>query len=165
MALDANQGGNWTGFSYIKHARTREDQSINELGGQVFIGSAAAIVLNSGDVVFMSATGFSKSTTATNYVGIKGVVVGGKLTDNAVVYGTGKPCTTGVAGESVLVQYSGLVKVVAGGTVTPGTHFVVIPDGTTAGRVVAGTTAGQVIGSTITAGAAAGDMIILLNPR
>jgi hypothetical protein len=166
MTMDSNQGGNWTGFSFWKAARTREDQTAYEIGGACFLGTAAATVLNSGDVVFQSATGFDKSATQANYVGLKCVVVGGKLTDNDVVYGTGKPCTTGVAGESVLLQCSGWAWVVAGGTVTPGTHFTVIPDTGTAGRVIAGTTAGQVIGATgNVAGAAAGDMKIFLSPR
>ena len=165
MALDANQGGGWTGLSYTKYARTREDQTAYETGGEVFIAKAAAVVLNTGDVIYMSATGVNKSTTAANYVGLVGVVVGGKLTDNDVVYGTGKPCTTGTAGESVLVQYSGIAKVVAGGTVTVGTNFAVVPDTSTAGRVIAGTTAGQMIGTVLTAGSAAADMLILLNHR
>lgn len=165
MAMDSNQGGNWTGFSYIKFARTREDITPNETGGLCYIADAAAVVLNSGDVVYQSATGANKSATAANYVGLLGIVVGGKLTNMKIVYGTGQPCTTGVAGEDVIIQYSGIAKVVAGGIVTLGTNFAVVPDTGTAGRVIAGTTAGQIIGTVLSTGAAAGDMLIRIAHR
>jgi len=163
--MESNQGGRWTGLSWLKFARGREDMTAYEPGGTVILASAAAAVINSGDLVFLSATGFNKSATQANYVGFKGVAVGGKLTDNQAVFGTGRPLTTGVVGESLLVQVDGIAIVVAGGAITVGTHFTVIPDTGTAGRVIAGTTAGQVVGNTITVGVLAEDMRILLSPR
>lgn len=165
MATESNQDGRLNNLNWLMLNRTRNYNVSLEPGGIVIQVDAAAIVLETGDAVFMSATGASKSTTAANYVGFLGIVVGGKLTNNEIVYGTGLAVTTGVAGEKVLVQISGVAIVKAGGTVTPGTNLAVVPDTGTAGKVIAGTTQGQMLGTTLTAGAAAADMKILLNHR
>jgi hypothetical protein len=164
--MESNQGGALSSVSALEFHRSNLDKTPYELGGICIFARAAAAVINSGDLVFASATGFNKSATATNYVGFKGVAVGGKLTNGDIVYGTGKALTTGVAGEQLIVQITGFAMVVADGTITPGTHFTVIP-ATVSGRVIAGTTAGQVVGNTVdgNAGVQGGDIRIYLSPR
>lgn len=152
-----------TSFPYITHSQSRQDRVPGGLGGIVEVFTAGA-ALNTGDIVFFSAADtVNKSTTQANYVGFAGVVVGGALTNNNITN------TVGVAaagtGQRVLVQISGIANVVAGGTVTVGTNFSVIPDTSTAGRVIAGTTAGQVVGKTITTGSSGNVMKILISHR
>lgn len=152
-----------TSFSWITHNRRREDKSVAGVGGVTEIFTAAAS-LNTGDCVFLSAANtVNKSTTAANYVGFIGVVVGGQLTQDNVTDNVGIPAAT--TGQRVHVQVTGIANVVAGGTVTAGTNFAVVPDTVTAGRVIAGTTAGQILGTVISTGAAAGTMKILIAHR
>ncbi len=151
-----------TGFSYITLSKPREDSSPAGLGGVIERFTAGATLLT-GDVVFISAVNtVNKSGTAANYAALAGVVVGGQATVGNVVETPG--VTAATVGQSVLVQVSGVANVVAGGTVTVGTHLSVIGD-STAGRVIAGTTAGVIIGTPISNGAAAGTMKILISQR
>lgn len=152
-----------TSFSWLTFNRSRQDKNAAEVGGIVETFTAGA-ALNTGDIVFISAADtVNKSTTQANYVGFAGVVVGGALTNDNIT------TTTGIAaaetGQRVLVQVSGIANVVAGGAVTVGTNFSVIPDTGTAGRVIAGTTAGQVVGKTVTTGSSGNVMKILISHR
>lgn len=165
MAIDSNQDGGITNLNYLMLNRSKNYSVPLEPGGVVILASAAAAVLNTGDCVYMTATGANKSATGANYFGFLGVVVGGKLSGNEVIYGTGFACTTGVAGEDVLIQISGIATVVAGGTITVGTNFSVIPDTGTAGRVIAGTTAGQVLGKALGSASVGTDVKILIGHR
>lgn len=152
-----------TSFNWLTFNQPRQDRTSASVGGVVEIFTAAAS-LNTGDCVFLSAANtVNKSTTAANYAGFIGVVVGGQLTNNNITSNVGVAAAG--ANQSVMVQISGIANVVAGGTVTPGTNFSVVPDAATAGRVIAGTTAGQVLGTTVSAGTAAGTMKIVLNHR
>lgn len=152
-----------TGFTWITHNQPRQDRIPAGVGGVVEYFTAGGS-LNTGDVVFFSAVDtVNKSTTQANYVGFAGVVVGGQLTNDNLTTAVGIAAAT--TGQRVLVQVTGIANVVAGGTVTAGTNFSVIPDTGTAGRVIAGTTAGQVVGKTITTGSAAGTMKILISHR
>jgi hypothetical protein len=152
-----------TAFSWLTFAMPRADKSPAAVGGVVEFFTAGGS-LNTGDIVYISAADtVNKSATQANYVGFAGVVVGGQLTNDNVATSVGVAAAT--TGQRVMVQVSGVATVVAGGTVTVGTNFSVIPDTGTAGRVVAGTTAGQVVGKTLTTGAAAGTMKILISHR
>lgn len=153
-----------TAFSWLTHHLPRQDKTAAGVGGTVETFTAGA-ALNTGDIVFFSAANtVNKSNTQANYVGFAGVVVGGAATNNNITTSVGVAATT-ASGQSVLVQVSGIATVVAGGTVTVGTNFSVIPDTGTAGRVIAGTTAGQIVGNTITTGTAAGTMKIFISHR
>lgn len=159
------QDGNLSAVSMLKFCRDSDVGASNAIGGAIEQYDSAGS-LYTGQVVFMDASSqVNVSTTASKYAGYLGVVVGGKLTgtDN-VVYGTGVQVTN-AAGQPVYVQITGNALVVAGGTVTPGTHFSVVPDTVTAGRVIAGTTVATIVGATVTAGAAAGEMIIKIEHR
>jgi hypothetical protein len=152
-----------TAFSWLTFAMPRADKSPAAVGGITEIFTAGA-ALNTGDVVYISAADtVNKSTTQANYVGFAGVVVGGQLTNDNITASVGVAAAN--TGQRVIVQVAGIATVVAGGTVTVGTNFSVIPDTTTAGRVIAGTTAGQVVGKTLTTGASAGTMKILISHR
>jgi len=159
------QTGNISTVSMLKFSRDGLTAAYNNIGGEV-INCQSGQALNTGDIVYTGANSkVLKSTTASNYAGYVGVVVGGKLTgsDN-IVYGTGIPVTN-ATDQLVYVQISGNALVVDGGTVTPGTHFSVVPDTVTAGRVIAGATAATIVGATVTAGVAAAEMIMRIEHR
>lgn len=152
-----------TSFSWLTFNNRRGDKAPAEVGGVVEIFLAGGS-LSTGDIVFFSAANtVNKSATVADYAAMAGVVVGGQRTNDRIISSVGVAAAT--VGQRVLVQVSGIATVVAGGTVTVGTHLTVIPDTGTAGRVAAGTTAGSIIGKTITSGAAAGTMKILLSHR
>jgi hypothetical protein len=156
----------FTDFSFLRFHKRREDKVGFAVGGTI-INAVANATLLTGDIVYVDGAGtVNKSATSANYAGFVGVVVGGPGTRNSVetdALRTG--LTAGTSGQTVLVQVSGIARVVAEGTVTPGTHFSVISTGTTAGRVIAGTTAGQMVGVPLTAGTSGTEMLILLDHR
>lgn len=155
-----------TSFPFITHAKSREDKTAGGTGGIVDVFTSGS-ALNTGDCVYLSAANtVSKSLTAANYAGFIGVVVGGRSTNMNIIDNKTGVAATSASGQEVIVQLSGVATVVAGGTVTAGTHFSVMPDAAgTAGRVVAGTTAGQILGTALTTGSAAAEMKILIRHR
>lgn len=143
----------------------------SEIGGEVaeFIAAAA---LNVGDVVFLSADNtVNKSNTAANYNKFIGVVVGGESTggyiaQDAQLTGTAAVVAASGVGKKVLVQYSGIARVISDAPVASG--IPVTTGTTTAGRVIGGATAiaGQIIGTSLTTAAgAAVNIRLLIAPR
>lgn len=154
-----------TVFTYIECRPDGDDANANVVGGRV-IRTTAAGALNTGDsVLFSAASKVNKSATAADLAGFAGVVVGGKLTKGRVPSDLSVvSAATDADGDEVLVQIDGICYAMAGGTVTPGTHFSVIGD-STAGRVIAGTTAGVRVGTPITAGSVGALFKMLIRQR
>jgi hypothetical protein len=149
-----------TTFPWLSNNATRQDKAPGAIGGIVELFTAAA-ALNTGDAVFFSAANtVNKSVTQANYAGFVGIVVGGALTNDNMVDRPGVPAAN--ANQRVFVQVFGIANVVAGGAITVGTNFSVIPDTATAGRVIAGTTAGQIVGKPLSSATAAGQTIKIL---
>lgn len=150
-----------TTFGYVRLA---EQYDVTPCpGGEVYNCVAdTSQTLNIGDTVYFSSGAttptmkVSKSATAANYARlIAGVVVGGANTYGNILSNDADLGTlAATAGQGVIVQYTGIVKVLSDAAIAAiGT---VIPGGTTAGRVLAGTTAGSIIGTALnTSGAAA----------
>jgi hypothetical protein len=153
-----------TTFPWLSNNAARQDKTPAPIGGIVELFTAGAALLT-GDAVFLSAPAtVNKSGTQTNYAGFVGIVVGGALTNDNIVDRTGVPAAN--TGQRVHVQIFGIANAVAGGAITAGTTFTVIPDTATAGRVIAGTTAGQILGKALTTTTLAGQNVrILLSHR
>lgn len=156
-----------THFPYIGLGLDAEDVGVPTQGGTV-IRATASGVLKVGDIVYLSAANtVAKSNTQANYVTFVGVVVGGLSDfDGAVVNDDsnlfGASLTTGT---TVLVQISGVARVIADAAVAAGVRIG--QGATTAGRVDDTVfTAGQMAGLSLTAAALAGDSLyMLIQPR
>lgn len=152
-----------TTYPWIDHRV--DDTSICPQGG-IVVPFTAAAALNTGDVVFLSAAGtVNKSAVAANYTAFMGVVVGGKQLYGEVLDARyNQTAITGVlaanANDEVLVQVSGIAKVVAAAAVAVGGLLQVM---TTSGQVDDPVVvAGQVVGTAIDAAAGAAVTIRML---
>jgi hypothetical protein len=150
-----------TRFPYV--ITSEQGGTVPCAGGDV-LELTAAVNLNVGDVVYYSAVNgvVTKSNTIANYSRlIAGVVVGGYLTFGQVISNATEigVVNAALAGQTVLVQNSGLVQVVADAAIAA--MGSVIPGATTAGRVGAGTTAGSILGTAIQTAAGAGNVIFV----
>lgn len=139
------------------------------VGGVIILAQAAA-TLNIGDAVFQTTTAnqWNKSTTVANYLGLNGIVVGGRNTDLKVVTdyiasGTA-PVLQGVlvaatALQEVLIMISGIFYAVS--DVALATINTIVTGGAvTAGRVTTtGVAAGNHVGITMGAAAGAGQIV------
>lgn len=153
-----------TSLSWLKFNKDREDRTALAVGGECIVCTAAAALVT-GDAVFVSATlKVNKSATSANYAGFVGVVVGGDSTNMEAVYETGRAAASG-DGKLVLVQITGVAKMMAEGTITAGTNFSVIISGSTAGKVIAGTTQGLMLGTPLTTSSTGNDVLVKLDHR
>lgn len=151
-----------TGFSWVNIRGSSSNLDSNATGGIVHLFTAASNTLVVGDAVFLAGVGIvDRSTTAANYAGFVGFVVGGEQnnyrTDDAI--GT----SAATSGRPVMVQISGVARAIVGASgFTAGSNFNAVPSGATAGRVIPGTTAGQRLGVVLTTQASAGAEVKIL---
>lgn len=154
-----------TAFGWLNLSENN-GESVGEIGG-ICVPLKAEVALNVGDVVYLSATVLkqvSKSNVAaTTLDRIAGVVVGGELTDNAVIQDDALIGTLPAAaiGQRVLVAVQGIVKVLADAAIAT-FNAKVIDSIVVAGRVASGTTAGHVVGHALDTAAGAGSVIRVL---
>lgn len=131
-------------------------------GGQCVVMLAAGTLLV-GDVVYYSAANtVAKSSTAADYAGVVGVVVGGVQTNMQIASETPALVGTNAAlvGESVIVQINGIATVIGAAAAVIGTRVQVV---TTAGRVDdAAFVAGQTVGILLETVTNAGDKVAML---
>ena len=150
-----------TGFSFVNLRGGADENTSNAAGGVVHLFTAASNTLLVGDAVYAAGVGVvDKSATAANYVGFVGYVVAGDANKRKLDDAVGTTAAT--SGQKVLVQISGVARAIAGGTITAGTNFTVVPSGAVAGRVLAGTTAGQRIGVSLSTQTSAGAEVKVL---
>lgn len=150
-----------TAFSYISIRGNKDENAISPPGGEVVQYLAGADLLV-GDAVYISDVGtVNKSTTAANYVGFIGYVLGGDSNNFRTEDPVG--ASAALSGKRVMVQVSGVARAIVGATgFTAGTNFTAVPSGATAGRIIPGTTADQRIGKALTTQATAGSEVLVL---
>lgn len=151
-----------THLTYVGLGLDSADIGVPTYGGQIARYTANG-VLKIGDVVYVSAANtVSKSNTQANYATFAGVVVGSLVDFDGAVVGddsnlVGSSLTSGA---EVLVQISGIAKVVADAAITVGTR--ISQGATTAGRVDdTAFTAGQMCGIALGAATLAGDILAM----
>lgn len=155
-----------TSLGFIRLRGDFASQATVNPGGNVKQFTASSTTLLVGDAVYLAGVSIvDKSTTAANYVGFVGFVVGGDSTSGAVHDTIGTTAAT--SGQKVLVQVSGVARAIVGATgFTAGTNFNCVPSAATAGRVIPGVTADQRLGTVLTTQATAGaEVLILLSGR
>lgn len=152
----------FTAFSWLNIRGSSDELTGNAVGGIVHRFTANSTTLLVGDAVYLAGVGIvDKSTTASNYVGFVGYVVGGASnnfrTDDAV--GT----TAATSGQAVAVQISGVARAIVGATgFTAGTNFNAVPSAATAGQIIPGITADQRVGVALSTQATAGSEVKVL---
>lgn len=143
----------------------QEDGDVGQLGGTIkrFLAGTSLVI---GDVVYLSTTTdtVTKSTTASAYGTVVGVVVGGQSfsLDGAVNIESAVVGNTAAAsGEWVLVQLDGITYVKAQAAVST-SGLKLLASATTAGQVAPISTTGAVVGISVEAigAAAVGRMLI-----
>jgi hypothetical protein len=150
-----------TGFSWVNVRGASDELTANAVGGIVHVFTASGTLLV-GDAVYLSGVGtVAKSTTAANYAGFVGFVVGGDSASLGSNPALG--ATAATDGQKVLVQISGVARAIVGATgFTAGTDFTAVPSAATAGRIIPGSTAGQRVGVATTTQATAGSEVKIL---
>lgn len=157
-----------TGLGFIRFFGKRADKNSNVVGGTIHMMlNSSATTLLTGDCVYVSASGVvAKSNTSANYAGFAGVVVGGAATYFRTLIGvneTGK--VAALINQLVLVQVTGIARVMAEGTITTGTNPSVIISTVTPGKVVVGNGAGQMLGIPLQDATTGQEVLILLRHR
>lgn len=153
-----------TSFPWIDH-RT-DDANLARVGG-IILPFKAGQTLVVGDVVYYSATDtVLKSATSALYVAFVGVVVGGFRTfgevfdDRYNMTNSAGVVQAAQLNEEVLVQISGIAKVLTSAAVALGAALQVV---TTAGQVDdPAATAGQIVGTALDAAGGASTVIRML---
>lgn len=151
-----------TAFSWVNVRGSADELTPNAVGGVVHLFTASTTTLLVGDAVFVAGVGIvNKSTTAADYVGFVGFVVGGDSNDFRTDDALGTTAAT--SGQRVMVQISGVARAIVGATgFTAGTNLTAVPSAATAGRVIPGTTADQRIGIVLSTQATAGSEVRIL---
>jgi|SRR6478736_2408542 len=152
-----------THLPYVGLGVDGDDIGVPTYGGQIARYTASG-VLKVGDIVYVSAANtVAKSNTQANYATFAGVVVGSLSDfDGATVNDDSNLLGASLtSGATVLVQISGIAKVVADAAITVGTR--ISQGATTAGRVDdTAFTAGQMCGIALGAATLAGDILAML---
>jgi len=151
-----------TAFSWLNLRGSSDEQTDNAVGGIVHRFAANSTTLLVGDAVYLAGVGIvDKSTTASNYVGFVGYVVGGQ--SNGFRFNDAVGTTAATSGQDVMVQISGVARAIVGASgFTAGTNFNAVPSAATAGRIIPGTTADQRVGVALSTQATAGSEVKVL---
>ena len=155
-------------FSFIRFYGKRADKSPNVVGGTIhtMLNSAAATLLT-GDCVYVSGSGVvGKSNTSADYAGFAGVVVGGASTFFRTLTGvneTGK--IAALPNQLVLIQKTGIARVIAEGAISAGTTKSVVISTITAGKVVSGNGVGQMLGVPLIDAISGQEFLMFIQPR
>ena len=160
--------GRNTSFNWLNLRGSSDENTGNAVGGIVHLFTANSTTLLVGDAVYLAGVGIvDKSTTAANYLGFVGFVVGGQ--SNSFSHADAVGTTAATSGQQVMVQISGVARAIVGASgFTAGTNFVANPSGATAGRVIpagtidATTIAGRGLGVALTTQATAGSEVKIL---
>ena len=154
--------GRTTSFDWLNLRGSADENTSNAAGGILHRFTANSTTLLVGDAVYLAGVGIvDKSTTASNYVGFVGFVVGGQTNDFRRYDAVGTTAAT--SGQDVIVQISGVARAIVGASgFTAGTNFNAVPSGATAGVIIPGTTADQRLGVVLSTQATAGAEVKIL---
>ena len=138
-----------TNFRFLTGQMLDAGTNVNSFMGGIVNQMIANVALNFGDIVQVTGTALGVSKLTTTLYNTIGVVVGGVSTNNEILtdstlVGTSLGACTTAAGQSVMIQRSGVVQVLSD-TSTILIGSLISPSASTAGSAALGSTAGLTV--------------------